>query len=59
MLFLVAALALFGLLLGPVAHLPLHVTLAVAAVIVGWLALYAARRRVAHRREDEGCPGHP
>ncbi|MFF3947773.1 hypothetical protein ACFYYN_23475 [Streptomyces sp. NPDC001902] len=51
MLFLVAALALFGLLLGPVAHLPLHVTLVVAAGIVGWLALYAARRRVAHRRE--------
>ncbi|MGW3243420.1 hypothetical protein [Streptomyces sp. NPDC001070] len=51
MLFLVVAVALFGLLLGPAAHLPLPVTLAVAAVIVVWLALYGVRRRIAHRRE--------
>ncbi|WP_431960995.1 hypothetical protein [Actinacidiphila sp. bgisy160] len=51
MLFLVVALALFGLLLGPVAHLPLPVSVALAAVIVVWLALYAVRRRVARRRE--------
>ncbi|MDX3071366.1 hypothetical protein [Streptomyces sp. MI02-7b] len=51
MLFLVAALALFGLVLGPVAQLPLHITLVAAAAIGVWLALYGIRGRLAHRGE--------
>ncbi|MFD3455019.1 hypothetical protein ACFWVC_22935 [Streptomyces sp. NPDC058691] len=51
MLFLVVALALFGLVLGPVAHLPLHITLIAAGAIGLWPALYGIRRRPAHRGE--------
>ncbi|MFE3740611.1 hypothetical protein ACFXP3_29260 [Streptomyces sp. NPDC059096] len=43
MIFLVAALLLMGVVLGAVAHVPLSVTLVAAAVIGGWLLLFAAR----------------
>jgi len=49
MLFLVAALLLLGVLLGTVAHAPLALTAAVAAVIAVWLAIFAARERRARR----------
>jgi hypothetical protein len=45
MLFLVAALLLLGVMLGTVAHAPLPVTLAAAAVIAVWLAVFAVRER--------------
>ncbi|WP_046582601.1 hypothetical protein [Streptomyces mangrovisoli] len=50
MLFLVAALMLFGVVLGTVAHAPLPVTAAFAAVIAVWLAVFALRERHARRR---------
>jgi polyferredoxin len=50
MLFLVAALLLFGILLGAAAHLPLPVTLIAAAVICGWLLVFGIRERFAHGR---------
>ncbi|MCG7204941.1 hypothetical protein [Streptomyces arenae] len=51
MLFLVAALMLLGVVLGTVAHAPLDVTVALAAVIAVWLAVFAVRERIArHRR---------
>ncbi|MFF8593266.1 hypothetical protein ACF061_17895 [Streptomyces sp. NPDC015220] len=50
MLFLVAALLLFGVTLGAVAHAPLGLS-AVAAVVIGaWLAVFALRERHARRR---------
>jgi hypothetical protein len=51
MLFLVAALLLLGVVLGPVAHAPLPVTLVAAAVIGVWLAVFAVRERHGRRRE--------
>ncbi|MEI5101423.1 hypothetical protein RB200_26465 [Streptomyces sp. PmtG] len=50
MLFLVAALLLLGVALGTVAHTPLPVTLALAAVIGLWLAVFAVRERRARHR---------
>ncbi|MFD5626467.1 MULTISPECIES: hypothetical protein [unclassified Streptomyces] len=50
MLFLVAALLLFGVVMGSVAHVPLPVSLVAAAVIGVWLAVFAARERHARRR---------
>ncbi|NGO07678.1 hypothetical protein G5C60_08430 [Streptomyces sp. HC44] len=50
MLFLVAALLLLGVILGPVAHAPLSFTLVAAAVIGIWLAVFAVRERHSHRR---------
>jgi len=48
---LAAALLLLGILLGPVAHLPVPVSLVAAAVIGGWLLAFAVReRRGRHRR---------
>ncbi|GAA2718307.1 MULTISPECIES: hypothetical protein [Streptomyces] len=53
MLFLVVALFLLGLLCGTAAHVPLPVTLASAAVICAWIALFALReRRRAHRHKN-------
>ncbi|WP_269859195.1 hypothetical protein [Streptomyces sp. RPT161] len=49
MLFLVAALTLFGVLLGAVVHLPLPAVVAIATVITCWLAVYLVRRRQAGR----------
>ncbi|GAB2932591.1 MULTISPECIES: hypothetical protein [Streptomyces] len=49
MLFLVAALLLLGIVLGTVAHVPLSVSLAAAAVIGAWLAVFAYRERHARR----------
>lgn len=46
MLFAVAALLLFGVLVGAAAHLPLPVTLAAAAGIACWLLAFAARERL-------------
>ncbi|ASN26714.1 hypothetical protein LK07_24910 [Streptomyces pluripotens] len=43
MLFLVAALMLLGVVLGTVAHAPLSVTAALAAVIAVWLGIFAVR----------------
>ncbi|WP_163010667.1 hypothetical protein [Streptomyces dangxiongensis] len=51
MLFLVAALMLFGVVLGTVAHAPLTVTAALATVIVVWLAVFALRERHGRRRQ--------
>jgi hypothetical protein len=45
MLFLVAALMLLGVVLGTVAHAPLTVSLAAAAVIATWLGVFALRER--------------
>ncbi|MFF2850324.1 hypothetical protein ACFVT5_28910 [Streptomyces sp. NPDC058001] len=50
MLFLVAALLLFGVVLGTVAHAPLPVTFAGAAVIGVWLTVFAVRERYGRRR---------
>ncbi|MEU1407175.1 hypothetical protein ABZ471_33345 [Streptomyces sp. NPDC005728] len=50
MLFLVAALMLLGVVLGTVAHTPLTVTLAAAAGIATWLAVFALRERHGRRR---------
>ncbi|GGX76859.1 hypothetical protein [Streptomyces minutiscleroticus] len=52
MLFLVAALLLLGVLLGPVAHAPLPFTLAAGTVIALWLAVFALRERHARRRRS-------
>ncbi|MGK5630355.1 hypothetical protein [Streptomyces sp. URMC 123] len=45
MVFLVAALLLLGLLSGTVAHLPVPVSLVAAALVCGWLLLFAVRER--------------
>ncbi|MBX7550712.1 hypothetical protein ABZX95_37990 [Streptomyces sp. NPDC004232] len=50
MLFLVAALMLFGVVLGTVAHAPLTVTALIAAVIAVWLGAFAIRERIGRRR---------
>ncbi|MFJ3308140.1 hypothetical protein ACIPSA_34650 [Streptomyces sp. NPDC086549] len=50
MLFLVAALMLLGVVLGTVAHAPLAVSAAVAAVIAVWLGIFALRERHSRRR---------
>jgi hypothetical protein len=50
MLFLVAALLLLGTVLGTVAHAPPALTLTAAAVIAGWLAVFALRERYGRRR---------
>ncbi|UXY30083.1 hypothetical protein [Streptomyces sp. HUAS TT20] len=52
MLFLVAALMLFGVVLGTVAHAPLTVSLAVAAAIAVWLGIFALRERHGRRRHS-------
>ncbi|MFE6960519.1 hypothetical protein [Streptomyces sp. NPDC057696] len=52
MLFLVAALLLLGVALGSVAHAPLPVTLAAAAVIGIWLVVFAVRERTVRRRHQ-------
>jgi uncharacterized membrane protein len=52
MIFLVAAFMLLGVLLGAVVHLPLPATVAIAAVIVGWLVIYLVRRRQANDRTN-------
>ncbi|MEU1052720.1 hypothetical protein [Streptomyces sp. NPDC005876] len=52
MLFLVAALLLLGLVLGTVAHAPPGFTLAAAAVIAVWLAVFALRERHGRRRDS-------
>ncbi|MFJ2745212.1 hypothetical protein ACIO3O_36770 [Streptomyces sp. NPDC087440] len=45
MIALVAVLLLLGLLLGPVAHVPLSVSLIAAAVIGAWLLIFAVKER--------------
>ncbi|KPI01317.1 small hydrophobic membrane protein [Actinobacteria bacterium OK074] len=50
MLFLVAALMLFGTVLGAVAHIPLTYSLAAAAGIAVWLGVFALREHLARRR---------
>ncbi|MDQ0993190.1 hypothetical protein [Streptomyces sp. V3I7] len=50
MLFIVAALLLFGVVLGSVAHAPLSVTAVAAAVIAVWLGVFALRERHARQR---------
>lgn len=50
MLFIVAAFLLLGLLVGTAAHIPLPATLAAAAVICGWLLIFAVRERKHHRQ---------
>lgn len=49
MLFLVAALLLLGVVLGTVAHVPLHVSLVAATVIATWPADFAYGERHARR----------
>ncbi|MEU8973675.1 hypothetical protein AB0D11_31180 [Streptomyces monashensis] len=53
MLFLVAALMLFGVVLGTVAHAPLGVTALIAAVIAVWLGVFAIRERIGRRRRAQ------
>ncbi|MFJ3338567.1 hypothetical protein [Streptomyces sp. NPDC086766] len=50
MLFLVAALLLFGVVLGTVAHAPLDFTVVAAVVIAVWLGVFALRERLGRRR---------
>jgi uncharacterized membrane protein len=50
MLFIVAALALMGILMGTAAHIPLPLFLAAATVITAWLLLFFVRERVQHGR---------
>ncbi|MDH6623996.1 hypothetical protein M2271_001793 [Streptomyces sp. LBL] len=49
MLFLVAALLLFGAVLGTVAHAPLTFSLVAAVVIAVWLGIFALRERHGRR----------
>ncbi|MCZ9343728.1 hypothetical protein NGM37_38875, partial [Streptomyces sp. TRM76130] len=53
MLFLAAALLLFGLVLGTVAHAPLGLSAVAAVVIVVWLGVFALRER--HRRRGSSA----
>jgi predicted membrane metal-binding protein len=55
MLFLVAALLLFGVVMGTVAHAPLSFSLVAAVVIAVWLGIFAIRERHGRRR---GTPTH-
>ncbi|MEU6812254.1 hypothetical protein ABZ920_25405 [Streptomyces sp. NPDC046831] len=50
MLFLVAALMLFGVVMGTVAHAPLGFSAVAAAVIAVWLTVFAFRERHGRRR---------
>ncbi|GAB1327435.1 hypothetical protein [Streptomyces sp. NPDC093260] len=50
MLFLVAALLLFGVTLGTVAHAPLGLSAVAAVVIAVWLGIFALRERHTRRR---------
>ncbi|MFJ9538618.1 hypothetical protein ACIRPX_15270 [Streptomyces sp. NPDC101225] len=52
MLFLVAALLLFGAVLGTVAHAPFAFTLVAATVIAAWLGIFALRERNGRRRHS-------
>ncbi|MFD3518379.1 hypothetical protein [Streptomyces sp. NPDC058657] len=45
MIALVAVLLLLGVLLGPVAHLPVPITLTAAGLIGCWLLIFAVRER--------------
>ncbi|MFI0814903.1 hypothetical protein ACH4TX_05740 [Streptomyces sp. NPDC021098] len=49
MLFIVAALALMGVLLGAAAHTPLPVFLAASGVIGAWLLVFFIRERTGHK----------
>ncbi|MFH8806549.1 hypothetical protein ACH4GZ_04700 [Streptomyces hygroscopicus] len=49
MLFIVAALALMGVLLGAAAHTPLPLFLAAAGVIGAWLLIFFIRERTGHK----------
>ncbi|GFH35579.1 hypothetical protein [Streptomyces pacificus] len=49
MIALVAAVALLGILLGAVAHVPPPLSAAAAAAIAGWLLVFAVRERRARR----------
>ncbi|MET9887466.1 hypothetical protein ABZZ20_30870 [Streptomyces sp. NPDC006430] len=57
MLFLVAALMLMGIVLGTVAHVPVHVSLAATAAIACWLLLFAVRERTARHHRPSGRQG--
>jgi Flp pilus assembly protein TadB len=50
MLFLLAAVLVFWILLGTVAHVPAPVSLIAAAVICGWLIQFTIHERRTHRR---------
>ncbi|MFJ1969736.1 hypothetical protein ACIO93_13805 [Streptomyces sp. NPDC087903] len=52
MLFLIVALIMLAFVLGSVAYLPWPVTLAVSAVIIVWLSVFAVRER--RRRSAAG-----
>ncbi|MER5885493.1 hypothetical protein ABT160_16815 [Streptomyces sp. NPDC001941] len=52
MLFIVAALLVLGMVLGAVAHVPVPVSLAATALIGAWLVVFAARERLARRRQQ-------
>ncbi|MGW7689568.1 hypothetical protein ACWGMA_11905 [Streptomyces asiaticus] len=49
MLFIVAALALMGVLLGAAAHTPLPLFLAAAGAIGAWLLIFFIRERIGHK----------
>jgi hypothetical protein len=51
MLFLVAALLLFGVVMGTIAHAPFTFTLVAATVIAAWLGIFALRERNGRRRQ--------
>ncbi|MGW0948837.1 hypothetical protein ACWD4O_40615 [Streptomyces sp. NPDC002623] len=50
MLFLVAALLLFGVVMGAVAHASFTFTLVAATGIAAWLGIFALRERHSRRR---------
>ncbi|MFF6804237.1 hypothetical protein [Streptomyces sp. NPDC012616] len=52
MLFLVAALLLFGVVLGTVAHAPFAFTLVAGVMIAAWLGIFALRERHGRRRSS-------
>ncbi|MFD8383923.1 hypothetical protein ACFV2X_36340 [Streptomyces sp. NPDC059679] len=49
MLFIVAALALVGILLGAAAHTPLPIFLVASAAIATWLLIFFIRERAGHK----------
>ncbi|MDN3025016.1 hypothetical protein [Streptomyces sp. S.PB5] len=52
MLFLVAALLLFGAVLGTVAHAPFTFTAVATVVVAVWLGIFALRERHARRHSS-------
>ncbi|MEK8172280.1 hypothetical protein NKH77_32360 [Streptomyces sp. M19] len=59
MLFIVAALAFMGIVMGAAAHTPLPVFLAASTAIGAWLLVFFIREHLRHRRADRHGHDHP